>query len=66
MTKSNPNPDTRYAGKITPEQAEQVRRDRAAGKSIGEIARALGVGRSSIRAVIEGRSHRPKPTEPGP
>ena len=58
MTKPKLDPDRRFASRITPEQAAQVRADHAAGKTITEIARALGVARSSVRMVIDGRSHK--------
>ena len=60
MTNPRPEPDRRFASKITAEQAAQVRADRAAGVSISEIARRLWVGRPSIRSILAGRTHRVK------
>ncbi|MEO7034931.1 MAG: hypothetical protein ABI548_13575 [Polyangiaceae bacterium] len=58
MTKRKDSPDCRFASRITPEQAEQVRLDHAAGKLVSQMARGLGVQRSSIRAIVSGRTHR--------
>jgi hypothetical protein len=58
VTKPKESPDPRFRSRITPGQAEQARKDHAGGKSLTEIARALGVARSSVRMVIDGRSHR--------
>lgn len=65
MTRPKLEPDRRFASKLTPEVAARVRADRAAGKkSLGEIARELGVHRSSVSAIVAGRTHKPGPTEP--
>lgn len=58
MTKRKDSPDTRFAGKITPEQAAVVRVDRAAGVPISEIARRLGVRRPNIQSILAGRTHK--------
>ena len=58
MTRRKAVPDTRYASRITAEQAAQVRADHAAGVAMGEIARRLGVRRSSVQAIVQGRTHR--------
>lgn len=58
MTRPKLNPSTRYAAKLGDEQAAAARRDHRDGVSMGEIARRLGVSRSSIRAVVEGRTYR--------
>jgi predicted transcriptional regulator len=59
MTRAKLHPDTHYAAKLTPELAAEVRRQHQEGRTIGELARRLGVSRTAIRAVIEGRTHRP-------
>lgn len=67
MTRPKPAPDTRFARKLTPELAAKARADRAAGTSVSEIARRLGVGRASVQAILAGRAYRvqkPEPTEP--
>jgi len=58
MTKPKTNPDVRFRCRITAEQAARVRLDRAAGRSLTEIAKELGVARSSIQAIVAGRTHR--------
>lgn len=55
MTRIEANHDRRYAAKLQPAPA---RGDRHAGVAIGESARRLGLSRWSIRAVVEGRTHR--------
>lgn len=57
MTKPKRNPSKRYAAKLTGRAAE-VRALHGDGVAMGEIARRLGVSRSAIRAVVEGRTHR--------
>lgn len=69
MTRPKPEPDRRYARKLTPELADRARADRAEGVSVSEIARRLGVRRPSIQAILAGRAYRvqtPEPTEPRP
>lgn len=62
MTRPKLTPDRRFASKITPEVAAQIRIDHAAGKSFGVIARVLGVCRSSVSAIVNGRTHKvPQP-----
>lgn len=59
MTKPKRSPSKRYAAKLDGVVAAGVRRDHAAGVSMGAIARRLGVSRSAIRGVVEGRTHKP-------
>lgn len=64
MTKPRAEPDRRFASKLSPEVAARVRADRAAGRPLSEIARELGVNRSSVAAIVSGRTYKPEPTEP--
>lgn len=64
VTKPKTDPDRRFASKITPAQAAQLRLDHAAGVPVSELARRLGVARSSVQAVLGGRSHKVPTPEP--
>lgn len=58
MTRPKQNPSRRYGRRLSTEQAAAVRRDHVDGVAMGELARRLGVSRSCIRAIVEGRTHR--------
>lgn len=58
MTRPKRNPDPRYGRRLSTEQASAVRRDHRDGVAMGELARRLGVSRSSIRAIVDGRTYR--------
>jgi predicted transcriptional regulator len=67
VTKRKEAPDRRFARRLTAEQAAQVRADVGNGVTVSEIARRLGVARSSVQALLAGRTHRVQiPAEPVP
>ena len=46
-----------FAGKLSPGQAEEVRRLRARGLSLAELAGRFGIARSSISAIVKYKAH---------
>lgn len=57
MTKSQQHP---FQAKLDLEKAEEIRARARAGESPRALARELGLARSSIYEVINGKSHRPR------
>lgn len=49
-----------FAGKLTIEDATEVRRLRASGLPLGELAERFGVAKSSISAVVHYHAHVPE------
>jgi hypothetical protein len=49
-----------FAAKLTPGQAEEVRRLRARGTPLAELAEKFGVAKSSISAVVHYHAHVPE------
>ncbi len=47
-----------FAGKLSPGQAEEVRRLRARGLSLAELAGRFGIARSSISAIVKYNAQR--------
>jgi hypothetical protein len=49
-----------FAPKLTVERAEEIRRRYRDGESPSLLAAHYGIARSSLYAVVRGRSHRPR------
>lgn len=64
MTRPKAERDSRFSSKLTPEVAARVRADHAGGVPMSEIAKRLGVNRSSVSAILSGRTYKvvPEPT----
>lgn len=54
-------PTGEYNGRarLTQGQAEEIRAARAAGRSVADLAQAYGVGRTTVRTLLAGRSYPP-------
>lgn len=48
-----------FAAKLTPDQAEEVRRLRARGRPLAELAQRFGMAKSSVSAIVHFHAHVP-------
>lgn len=48
-----------FPSKLTPDQAEEVRRLRARGAPIAELAERFGIAKSSVSAIVHYHAHVP-------
>lgn len=46
-----------FAAKLTPDQAEEVRRLRARGLPLAKLAERFGIARSSVSAIVKYKAH---------
>lgn len=46
-----------FPGKLSPDQAEEVRRLRTRGAALAELAEKFGIAKSSVSAVVHYHSH---------
>lgn len=53
---SRPHP---FAGKLTPAQADEVRRLRAHGLPLSQVASRFGIAKSSVSAIVHLKAHEP-------
>lgn len=47
----------RFAGKLTADDAEEVRRLRAGGRTLAELAEKFGIAKSSVSAILKYKAH---------
>ena len=51
-----------FPGKLSPGQAEEVRRLRARGLPLAELAAKFGIAKSSVSAIVKFKAHEPPGT----
>lgn len=51
-----------FPGKLTIDQAEEVRRLRARGLPLAELAEKFGIAKSSVSAIVKYKAHEPPGT----
>lgn len=56
---SRPHP---FPGKLTADQADEVRRLRARGLPVAELAEKFGIAKSSVSAIVHLKAHEPSGT----
>lgn len=51
-----------FAAKLSPDEAEEVRRLRARGLPLAELAGRFGIAKSSVSAIVKYKAHEPPGT----
>ena len=51
-----------FSGKLTLDQADEIRRLRARGSSLAELANRFGIAKSSVSAIVHLKAHEPAGT----